>query len=103
MGLEAPQRVPDAAGGHIESWQTLGMLWADLEPRSARQTGDLAGQMSIARFRITVRAAPVGQSPRPVPGQRFRMGTRIFAIDAVSEAPDNDMYLRCDVTEELAA
>lgn len=103
MVLETPLRAPDGAGGFTESWQALGTVWAELRPGSGREAGGPAGAVSVARFRVVLRAAPMGHEMRPVAGQRLRMGTRVFAIEAVTEAPDLPMYLRCAVTEEVAA
>ena len=100
--LEAPERVADGAGGWSESWAALGMLWADVSARTGRDArGETAG-LSVAPYRIIVRAAPVGAVSRPVPGQRFRDGTRVFAIRAVAEADKGGRYLTCFAEEEVA-
>lgn len=101
--LEAPERSPDGAGGFSETWVTIGTLWASVQARGGREAGTLAGPVSVGRFRVTIRAARVGSSMRPLAGQRMRMGTRIFSIEAVSEVPGSELYLRCDVVEEVAA
>ncbi len=62
--LEAPVSVPDGAGGQITTWSALGTLWGELKPRSGRETNGEAGPLSTARYRITVRAAPPGQTRR---------------------------------------
>lgn len=100
--LEAAQRSADGAGGFVETWLALGSLWAELQPRGGRATDGPAGGLSQGRYRAVVRAAPVGHGMRPVPGQRLRMGPRIFTIEAVTEMPGDGMYLRCDVIEEVA-
>lgn len=100
--LEAPERVADGAGGWSESWAALGTLWADISARTGRDArGETAG-LSVAPCRIIVRAAPVGAVSRPVPGQRFRDGTRVFAIHAVAEADGSGRYLTCFAEEEVA-
>ena len=100
--LEALQRAPDNAGGFFETWQPLGTLWAEVKPGRGRETRGAAASVSVLRFRVTVRGAPTGHSNRPVPGQRFRMGTRLFRIEAVTEREPDGKYLICDVEEELA-
>ncbi|MDJ0821461.1 MAG: head-tail adaptor protein [Paracoccaceae bacterium] len=99
--LEAPQRVADSAGGFAETWQALGTLWAEVTPGRGREASGAAGAVSVLRFRVTVRGAPLGHSNRPVPGQRFRMGVRLFRIEAVTEREPDGKYLICDVEEEL--
>lgn len=102
MVLETPQRVADGAGGFAQSWQALGTVWVSLSARSGREAGGPAGALSQVRHRVVMRAAPMGHEMRPVAGQRLRMGSRIFAVEAVSDEPDQPLYLRCDVTEEVA-
>ena len=97
--LEAPVRVADGAGGFVESWQPLGTVWAELVPRTGRESGDLAR----IGFKITCRAAPQGAPSRPTPLQRFRDGARIFRIDAVTEVDPEGRFLVCFATEEEGA
>ena len=100
--LESAGEVPDGMGGVSRSWAALGTLWADLKPRSAREGRGPGGAVALAGYRITVRAAPVGDARRPVPGQRLALGTRRFAIEAVTEADALGRYLICHATEEVA-
>lgn len=101
--LETLQRSDDGAGGFIEVWQELGTLWGNVRPRSGRLTEGEAGALSIFAFQIKVRGAPEGQSNRPKAWQRFRLGTRIFRIEAVTEDEPKGSYLICQCEEELAA
>ena len=103
MVLEAAAPISDGAGGNIESWVALGTLWASLDARTSRETTGEAGPLSTASYRITLRAAPSGCSRRPEPGQRLRMGNRIFRILTVTEADTQGRYLRCLSLEEVAA
>ena len=98
--LEAPDMLGDGAGGFVQGWVPLGMLWADVMPRSGRETAQSGAPITRMGFRITVRAAPVGSDQRPAAQQRFREGTRIFTIDAVAEADPEGRYLTCFVQEE---
>ena len=49
---------------------------------------------------ITLRAAREGDPRRPRPGQRFRMGARVFPIEAVAEADGAGLWLDCVAREE---
>ena len=100
--LEAPTRVSDGAGGYVNDWKPLGMLWVALKAGSGRQSGAFATSVSRVPYRITVRAAPHGAPSRPIPGQRFRDGTRIFNITAVAEVDAHAKYLICHAEEEVA-
>jgi head-tail adaptor len=97
--LETPARVADGAGGFAESWTVLGQVWAEVSLRSGREKAGF----STARFRIVVRGAPQGSTMRPRPDQRFREGTRVFRIEAVSERDAEGRYLTCYANEEVVA
>ncbi|MBE1295305.1 head-tail adaptor protein [Phycobacter azelaicus] len=101
--LEDPQRLPDGAGGYVESWTALGTLWAEVSALNGRNVDQQGATLSLQRYRITVRAAPVGSTSRPRPDQRFRDGERLFRIDAVSEADARGRYLTCFAVEEVGA
>jgi head-tail adaptor len=101
--LETPQRVPDGAGGFAQSWAALGTHWAEIRPGTGRESAGEFLTLSAVPYRILVRAAPVGSSMRPKPEQRFREGTRIFLIDAVTEHDPRGHYLVCFAREEATA
>lgn len=103
LTLEAPQRVPDGAGGYAESWLALGDLWADVRARSGRERAEAGVPVSAVSYRITVRGAPVGSRARPAPEQRFRDGTRVYVIRAVTEHDPVGRHLICFADEEVAA
>ena len=100
LTLEEGIRVSDGAGGHRLAWQELGRLWAALDARSARETGQGIGMVSVVQWRITVRGAPAGDPRRPRAGQRLRMGTRRFRIEAVAERDGSGRWLDCFAREE---
>jgi len=100
--LEAPERVLDGAGGHIETWVALGTLWASIKSRTGREAGSQFVTLSKVPYRIIVRAAPEGSVSRPRPEQRFREGNRVFRISAVSEFDSRAHYLICHAKEEVA-
>ncbi|TNF20601.1 MAG: head-tail adaptor protein [Rhodobacteraceae bacterium] len=100
--LETPQDVPDGAGGSDRLWLPLGTLWAEVALRSGRVTGGAAGPSSVTAYRITVRGAPEGDPARPVAGQRFRAGPRVWRIEAVAERDPEGRFLTCFAEEEVA-
>lgn len=103
LSLEEPVRVADGAGGFTQSWQTLGELWAEVKHGSGRERAAGFATVSSIAFRITVRAAPDGAPSRPKPDQRFRDGSRILRILAVTEADAGAQYLTCFAQEEVSA
>lgn len=101
--LETPATASDGAGGFIESWQPLGTVWAEIKTGTGRERAGAFTTVSRMAFRITVRAAPVGSDQRPRPDQRFREGTRLYRIVAVSERDPQGLYLICFANEEVVA
>lgn len=101
--LEAPERLPDGAGGFTEGWAVLGTLWAQVEARTGREKQGEAVPVSTVGYRITLRAAPMGNTMRPLPDQRLRDGARLFRILAVAERGMDGRYLTCFAEEEVAA
>lgn len=102
LELEEAQRSPDGAGGFETNWVLLGRLWADIQLRSGRETEGQTVNLSSTRYRIVVRAAAHGAPSRPVAGQRFRSGERIFRINAVAETDASGAFLACYCDEEVA-
>lgn len=101
--LEEPVRLADGAGGFTTSWQALGQIWAEVKPGTGRERAAGFATVSSIAFRITVRAAPDGAPSRPKPDQRFRDGSRIFRILAVTEADAGAHFLTCFAQEEVSA
>ncbi|OYW54689.1 MAG: phage tail protein [Rhodobacterales bacterium 32-66-7] len=99
--LEAVVRTPDGAGGFTEAWSALGTLWAEVLPGSGNDVLGEERMLSAVPYRVTVRGAPVGSPSRPVAGQRFREGTRIFQVQAVTERDPDGRYLTCFAREEV--
>lgn len=99
--LESQLRTADGAGGFSENWVALGTLWADVAPGSGRDVAGVEVTLAAVPLRITVRAAPIGAVSRPVAGQRFREGGRIYPILAVTECDADGLYLTCFAREEV--
>jgi len=100
--LETPQQTSDGAGGYTTQWVALGELWAEVKRSTGRDKASEFASVTSAQYRITVRAAPVGQESRPRAEQRFREGTRVFLIRAVTEADFGNRYLTCFAEEEVS-
>ena len=101
--LEAATQVPDGAGGFSEVWNALGTLWAEITAGTGREVN--AGGLSVSSVpcKIKVRAAPIDSPSRPVAGQRFVDGARVFRVLAVAEADKEARYLTCIAREEVVA
>jgi head-tail adaptor len=101
--LEGVQRTPDGMGGFVETWAPRGTLWADIRPGVGREVADAFLARPEVALRIHVRGAPVGAPSRPVAGERFREGDRVYAIRAVTEADPRGAWLVCFCVEEEGA
>lgn len=100
LTLEKKVRTSDGAGGYITNWTSVGTLWAHMAAGSGRERSVAGGDLSEVRHMITVRSAPISSSMRPRPDQRFREGTRVFAIDAVFDTDRFGRFLNCSTREE---
>ena len=101
--LEDVVQTPDGSGGFSEDWVALGVLWGEVVAGSGREIAGEFVTVSSVPYRITVRGAPVGQQSRPKPDQRFRDGSRLFLIKAVTERDPKAHYLICFAIEEVAS
>jgi len=101
LELEAVVRTPDGAGGFSEVWSALGTLWAEVLPGSGNDTLGEERMLSAVPYRVTVRGANVAAPSRPKAGQRFREGTRLFLIQAVTERDPGGRFLTCFAREEV--
>ncbi len=99
--LEEASRIPDGAGGWSETWSAIGTHWAEMQALGGQEKGDDLGVISGAGYRFILRAAPFGAPSRPRPEQRFRAGSRIFRILAVSDHDPAGRYIACHVREEV--
>lgn len=99
--LEAPTQTPDNAGGFALTWTTVGTLWGEVMPGSGRDPAGVEITLATVPYRITVRGATLGSPRRPIPEQRFRDGTRIYLILAVTERDPDGLYLTCFTREEV--
>ncbi len=100
LTLETPLRVSDGAGGTTEDWQALGTLHAEVRPGSGGERSGIGTSLSRVPMRIIVRGAPVGAASRPVAGQRFREGSRLYDVIAVTEYDPEGRFLTCHSQEE---
>jgi head-tail adaptor len=101
--LEQATRAPDGAGGFTSQWTQICTHWAEITPGAGRLAAGEEVFLSQVTYRITLRAAPVGNDARPRPDQRLRLGLRVFTILAVAERDAAGRYLVCFSREEVPA
>lgn len=100
LTLEAKDRQPDGMGGYRVVWRALGIVHAAMRAGSGRLRGGEVGPESVSHWQIALRAFPPGDPRRPVPGQRLRMGSRLFRVDAVTETGTAGRHLIISALEE---
>lgn len=100
LTLQGPVPRSDGAGGYVEVWSDLGTIWAEILPGAGRDAKGEGVILSTVPYRITVRGAPQGSLARPKAGQRFREGSRLFPILAVTERDRAGLFLICFAEEE---
>jgi head-tail adaptor len=98
--LEARRRDPDGAGGFVETWEALGVHWAEVSPRRGRAQASDALPEAVVPVDIVVRAMAPDRPGRPRPDHRFREGARVWRIDAVTEADPAARFLVCHARQE---
>jgi len=95
MTLEAPDEMPDGAGGVTRNWSALAQIWAALEPLGG---GDgVVADKRVARLTHRV----VMRMRRDVSlNHRLRLGARSFTIRSVRDAAEDGRFVECLVEEE---
>lgn len=100
LELEGSVRQDDGMGGYRTVWRRIGSLWAEMKAGAGQERGAEVGPESVVSWRITVRGARAGDPRRPMAGQRLRMGSRLFAVEAVAERDPTGHWLTCFAREE---
>ena len=93
--LEALAASPDGAGGQSEAWTPLGEHFVALSASAGRERDSGGRPSARVTHRCWLRYHDYDDPARPRPDQRFREGSRIYAIRAIAEADDLRRYLVC--------
>lgn len=97
LTIEAPVRNTSDGGSAIISWQHVGMVWAALRPTAARETVNSDGLRLQTTHEIWLRYR------HDLTGaMRFRLGLRVFAIQAIRDPDERQRWLLCQTDERRA-
>jgi len=86
--IQQPVRTPDGTGGATESWSTLALVWAKLEPVSASSAFGPDAREAKARHRIVIR-----RLASAAPGMQAVIGPRVFTIEGVLDAGAQEAFM----------
>jgi SPP1 family predicted phage head-tail adaptor len=98
LDLEKATPSADGAGGRSVSWGAVATVSADIVPLKPRERETGEGLEDVVAHRIVIR-----RRDDVAAGDRFRLGTRIFAIKGVTDPEEDGRYLVCLCDEEGAA
>lgn len=95
LELQAPSETPDGAGGVMRGWESLGHVWAAIEPVSANDAVVADRRLGRITHRIVIR-----RRSEITTTHRFVLGQRNFPLLAVRDADERGRFLECLVEEE---
>jgi SPP1 family predicted phage head-tail adaptor len=95
LELQAPVETPDGAGGVTRGWESLGQVWAAIEPVSMNDVVAADKRLGRITHRIVIR-----RRSEIVTTHRFVLGQRIFVLLSVREADERGRFLECLAEEE---
>ncbi len=91
---ETPVDLPDGMGGTTRSFLAVDALWAAIETTAV--PGEVADRPgAVLTHKVTVRAPAIVE-----PGDRLRLGARLFLVGAVSDPEGRGRRLLCRCREE---
>ena len=91
---ETPVDLPDGMGGVTRTFLAVDALWAAIETSAA--AGEFADRPgAVLTHKVTVRAPAIVE-----PGDRLRLGARLFLVEAVSDPEGRGRRLTCQCREE---
>ena len=91
---ETPVEAPDGMGGVVRVFLAVDALWGAIET-SAAPTVSADRPVAALTHRITVRAPAIIE-----PGDRLRLGERLFLIEALHDPDGSGRRLVCRCREE---
>jgi SPP1 family predicted phage head-tail adaptor len=95
LTLEAPEDEPDGAGGVVRVWNSLGQVWAAIEPLGAGEAVNADKRVGALSHRIVLRHRDGLDL-----NHRFRLGSRIFTPRTLRDRDERGRYLECLAGEE---
>ncbi|MGH6922551.1 MAG: phage head closure protein [Propylenella sp.] len=98
LALEKATPMLDGAGGATLAWSSVATVSADVVPLKAEERTVGEGFSDVVSHRIVIR-----HRSDALPGDRFRLGARVFAIKGVTDPEEDGRWLVCLCGEEGVA
>jgi SPP1 family predicted phage head-tail adaptor len=95
LTLVEPDETPDGMGGVARTWNSLGEVWAAIEPVSANDMVAADRRLGRITHRVTIR-----RRSEITLAHRLLLGQRVFVLLAVRDADEQGRFLECLVEEE---
>ena len=89
LTLEEVSRVDDGGGGASETWVTVAVLWAALDPVRGKEDVVADGIEGNVTHEVWLR-----YRSGVVPAMRFTQGTRVFEVLSVVDVGERGRWLR---------
>ena len=94
LEYETLVETPDGQAGYASNWVKQFDVWAAIRP-----AGSAAAEEAGTRQRVTSHEIIVRKRDGVVAGARFRLGSRLFDIDAAYDPDETGRYLSCRCRE----
>jgi len=95
LDIETATPTPDGAGGSEPVWSAVATVSAELVPLKAEERDVGEGLGDLVTHRIVIR-----KRADVAPGDRFRLGTRLFRIRSATDPEEDGRFLVCLCEEE---
>jgi SPP1 family predicted phage head-tail adaptor len=97
LTLQSADEIEDGAGGVSRTWESLGQVWAAIEPLSLDDRLLSDKRLGLLTHRILLR-----HRTDITLSHRFVLGSRAFTICAARDPDERGRVLECLVEEERA-
>lgn len=94
LQFEILVRTPDGQGGFESEWVGQFGVWAAIRPLAASGADAADMRLSVTTHEIVLR-----RREEIVAGARFRLGDRLFEIEAAYDPDETGRYLSCRCRE----
>lgn len=92
--IQKPVETQDSFGATITTWQSLGEVWASIQPLSAREAFNIRQVFAEVTHKVIIRYL-AGVTPKC----QIKYGSRTFDIEGVTSPNENGMSMELTCRE----